>query len=207
MKTAAVLLLFLLCSPAFAGAAEKPKEEKTHFSMSVPKGWLYYSDQAPKYTPDYVKKAFDATDIKQPELYLVGWKETGGRFTAAFAVTYVHKGMAAFTNAVLLGEPEEKLRTATGFSNLEAEKIRKGYEGARGQKVIESTMDFLEAQDMFVALSDAEIDTGAVKRIRSATFYFRGDSMIGIITLRNENAPADVVDDLENLATSVVWND
>ncbi len=206
MKPACLLwLLLLLLLPARAEAAAKAVEEEANFSLTVPKDWIYYSTQAPKYTPEYVKKAFDATDIKQPELYLVGWKETGGRFVGAFAVTYVHKGMAEFTNRVLLGSPEEQNDAATGFSNVETLRIRKGYETNRGQKVVESSMDFLRAEDMFVALSDAVIDTGGARRIRSATYYFRGDSMIGVITLYNEGAPAGIVADLENLPTTVIW--
>ncbi len=202
----AFLLAVLLFLPAQVRAAEQIVEEKTHFSVTVPGGWAYYSDAAKNNTPEHVLKAFDATDVKKPELYMVGWKGNTGRFQGAFAVTYVHRGMLPFLSKVLGSDQKAKAEAAAGFSSLEAIKIRKAYE-ARGQKVVESSMDFLEADNMFVAVSDAIIDAGGTRRLRSATYYFRGDSMIGVITLRDEKAPADIAGALENLPTSVIWND
>ena len=202
---AALSFALLLLLPGQSGAAEQPAETKANFSIDIPKGWIHYGTQAPKYMPDSVKKAFDAVDIAQPELYLVGWKEDRGRFVAAFAVTYIPEGMATFTDKVLQGAPSEREVTGMAFSNLEAKKIRKGYT-ARGQKVLESSVDFLQAEKMLVALSDAMVDAGGVKRLRAATYYFRGDAMVGVITLRNADAPEDVVADLDALPTSVDWN-
>ena len=208
MKTTVCFLFALLLFASLqALAAEKTKEEQTHFSVTVPGGWFSYSGKDTQYVPDSVKKAFDGTDYEQPELYMIGWRESQGEFLGAFAITYVHKGTGNFLKQVLEGDPAQKEKAAVSFSDLEALRIRKAYVNDRKQKVVESSVDFLESGDMFVAVSDAIIDAGKVKRTRSATYFFRGDSMIGVITLRNEKAPEKIVKDLDNLPMAVIWND
>ena len=113
--------------------------------------------------------------------------------------------MGEFSSRLSSLSPADREKLATRFSDTQVVKLRKAYEKDRSMKVVDCSVDFMSAGELYVVLVDAIISAAGKERYRSATMFFHGDALLSIIYLHDKNVSPAVVKQLEDITTSVVW--